>query len=138
MITLTVTHSLYFSARLHLAVSRQSDHLLRMRSRRLIAGGLLLAASPGLSVAQRLVGKRRPDTSLIRYGLAALGLMGATLQAAAPAAAQQADKSAYPFFQPTRATLLRELATDRPDATESPFTFPAGHGQFFAGISRRF
>jgi len=70
----------------------------------LIAGGLLLAASPGLSVAQRLVGKRRPDTSLIRYGLAALGLMGATLQAAAPAAAQQADKSAYPFFQPTRAT----------------------------------
>lgn len=138
MITLTVTHSLYFSARLHLAVFRPSDHLLRRRSRRLIAGGLLLAASPGLSVAQRFVGKRRSDTSLIRYGLAALGLIGATLQAAAPAAAQQADKSAYPFFQPTRATVLRELATDRPDATESPFTFPAEHGQFFAGISRRF
>jgi len=61
--------------------------------------------------------------------VAALGLIGATLQAAAPAPAEQADKRAYTFFNPTPDKLLRELATDRPDATESPFTVDAGHVQ---------
>lgn len=139
MISLTVTHSPYFSARLHLAVSRQLDHPPRMRSRRRIAGGRALAATPFFSVALRHVGKRRPHASLRRYGLAALGLIGVTLQAADPAAAQQADKSAYTFFRPTPDKLLRELSTDRPDATESPFTVDAGHVQLemdFANATR--
>lgn len=40
-----------------------------------------------------------------------------------------ADKSGYSLANPTPATLLREMSTDRPDATESPFTVDAGHAQ---------
>jgi hypothetical protein len=52
------------------------------------------------------------------------GLAGAT-----PPAPERADKSAYTFFNPTPDALLRELATDRPDATESPLTVDAGRVQ---------
>lgn len=68
--------------------------------------------------------------------VAALGLIGATLRAAAP---EKADKSAYTFFNPTPDALLRELATDRPDATEGPFTVDAGRVQVemdFANTTR--
>lgn len=41
-----------------------------------------------------------------------------------------ADKSSYSLFRPTPRELLRELSTDRPDKTESPFTVDAGHFQF--------
>ena len=51
------------------------------------------------------------------FPVAALALIGATLHAAAPAATEKADKSTYTFFNPTPDKLLRELATDRPDAT---------------------
>lgn len=61
--------------------------------------------------------------------VAALGFIGSTLKAAAPAAAEKADKSACTFFNPTPEKLLRELATDRPDATESSFKVDAGHVQ---------
>lgn len=44
-------------------------------------------------------------------------------------AAPAVDKSAYTLANPTPVALLRELATDRPDATESPFTVDAGHVQ---------
>jgi hypothetical protein len=70
--------------------------------------------------------------------VAALGLISATLHAAAPVA-QKADKSAYTFFNPTPDRLLRELATDRPDATESPFTVDAGRVQLemdFANLTK--
>lgn len=40
-----------------------------------------------------------------------------------------ADKSAYTLVNPTPRELLREMSTDRPDATESPFTVDAGHVQ---------
>lgn len=73
------------------------------------------------------------------WRLAALGLIGVTVPAAAPAAAEQAAKSAYTFFNPTPDKLLRELATDRPDATESPFTVDAGRVQLemdFANLTR--
>jgi len=39
------------------------------------------------------------------------------------------DKSRYWLFNPTPENLLRELTTDRPDMTESPFTVDAGHVQ---------
>ena len=40
-----------------------------------------------------------------------------------------ADKSVYHLFHPTPFALMRELNTDRPDKTESPFTVDAGHYQ---------
>lgn len=39
------------------------------------------------------------------------------------------EKGGYNLFRPTPAALLRELATDRPDKTESPYTVDAGHYQ---------
>jgi hypothetical protein len=39
------------------------------------------------------------------------------------------DKSQYTLFNPTPDRLLREMTTDRPDITESPFTVDAGHIQ---------
>ncbi len=49
---------------------------------------------------------------------------------ASPALAQTADKSRYDLFDPTPRDLLRDLSTDRPDKTESPYTVDAGHFQF--------
>jgi hypothetical protein len=48
----------------------------------------------------------------------------------AEAADDPQDKSRYNLFHPTPDNLLRELATDRPDKTESPTTVDAGHFQF--------
>lgn len=39
------------------------------------------------------------------------------------------DKSGYSILNPTPRALLRELVTDRPDKTESPYTVDAGHYQ---------
>jgi hypothetical protein len=39
------------------------------------------------------------------------------------------DKSRYTLFNPTPERLMRELTTDRPDITETPFTVDAGHVQ---------
>lgn len=39
------------------------------------------------------------------------------------------DKSQYHLFKATPRTYLREMTTDRPDKTESPFTVDAGHFQ---------
>jgi hypothetical protein len=39
------------------------------------------------------------------------------------------DKSAFNLFNPVPADLMRELAPDRPDKTDSPFTVDAGHFQ---------
>jgi hypothetical protein len=39
------------------------------------------------------------------------------------------DKSGYSLFHPTPDGQLREMTTDRPDATESPFTVDAGRFQ---------
>lgn len=61
-----------------------------------------------------------------------LALFAALCAALSPIAAQPAapaDKSRYTFFNPTPASLLRDLSTDRPDQTESPYTVDAGHWQ---------
>lgn len=39
------------------------------------------------------------------------------------------DKSQYHLFNPTPRAYLREMSTDRPDKTESPYTVDAGHFQ---------
>ena len=62
----------------------------------------------------------------MRRGAAALTLGMAGLAAAADEA-PAVDKSQFTLFRPTPTALLRELATDRPDMTESPITVDAGH-----------
>lgn len=44
-------------------------------------------------------------------------------------AEERPDKSGYNLFHPVPASLLREMATDRPDKTESAYTVDAGHYQ---------
>jgi hypothetical protein len=40
------------------------------------------------------------------------------------------DKSQFTLFDPTPRALMREMSTDRPDTTESPYSVDAGHVQF--------
>lgn len=42
---------------------------------------------------------------------------------------QPPEKNQYHLFNPAPVALMREMATDRPDKTESPFTVDAGHYQ---------
>lgn len=60
---------------------------------------------------------------------AAAGLLLAAGQPAPLSAAEGPDKSGFTLFQPTPRELLRELSTDRPDQTESPYTVDAGRFQ---------
>jgi hypothetical protein len=52
-----------------------------------------------------------------------------TLPAQQEQPSRLAEKSSYNLFHPTPSSLLREMTTDRPDKTESPFTVDAGHFQ---------
>jgi opacity protein-like surface antigen len=56
-------------------------------------------------------------------------LAGAAALAAGAGDAVATDKSAYSLFNPTPERLLRDMTTDRPDTTESPFTVDAGRVQ---------
>lgn len=60
-----------------------------------------------------------------------VGATGALLATVAIGAAEASDpnKSQYTLFNPTPDRLLRDLTTDRPDTTESPFTVDAGRVQ---------
>ena len=65
-------------------------------------------------------------------GLAVAGGLTANVQAALEGetrAAASPDKSTYNLFNPTPRELMREMSTDRPDQTESPYTVDAGHFQ---------
>lgn len=55
--------------------------------------------------------------------------LGADELAAPTAAHLDASKENYNLFNPTPAHLMREMSTDRPDKTESPYTVDAGHYQ---------
>jgi hypothetical protein len=44
------------------------------------------------------------------------------------------DKSGYTLFRPTPREWMRDMSTDRPDKTESPYTVDAGHFQVEADI----
>lgn len=52
-----------------------------------------------------------------------------TVASAAPAADAPPDKSQFNLLNPTPPQWLREMSTDRPDKTESPYTVDAGHFQ---------
>lgn len=54
---------------------------------------------------------------------------GIAVLLATAGAALGADKSRYSLFEPTPDSQLRDMSTDRPDATESPFTVDAGRIQ---------
>lgn len=60
------------------------------------------------------------------------GLLFASVAILMSASAQAADKSQYNLFNPTPKDQMRELSTDRPDKTESPYTVDAGHFQIEA------
>ena len=73
---------------------------------------------------------------MLRHGkylpslIALLAASGASAQDVDGAAADpSASKSGYHLFRPTPRALLREMSTDRPDLTESPYTVDAGHAQ---------
>jgi Putative MetA-pathway of phenol degradation len=51
------------------------------------------------------------------------------LHAGATPSTPPAGKSGYHLFNPTPPAQLRDLSTDRPDQTESPYTVDAGHFQ---------
>jgi hypothetical protein len=44
------------------------------------------------------------------------------------------DKTEFSLFRPTPRPLMREMSTDRPDQTESPYTVDAGHVQLEADL----
>lgn len=73
---------------------------------------------------------------LILIAAACVGGICAAEEPIAPSAASRAleeksepDKSGYHLFKPTPRDQMRELSTDRPDKTESPYTVDAGHFQ---------
>jgi hypothetical protein len=55
---------------------------------------------------------------------------------ASPVLAQtrSTDKSQFTLLNPTPAGLMREMRTDRPDVTESPYTVNAGHLQIESSV----
>ena len=63
----------------------------------------------------------------MRFALAALCLF--FFQTVRTRAGEPPDKSRYNLFRPTPDALLREMATDRPDKTESAYSVDAGHFQ---------
>jgi hypothetical protein len=50
--------------------------------------------------------------------------------------AQQGKSAAYNLFHPVPKAAMREMETDRPDVTESPFTVDAGHIQYETDFAR--
>jgi hypothetical protein len=60
----------------------------------------------------------------------ALCSMGSLLVIPPADGADASDKSQYTLINPTPKELMREMSTDRPDKTESPYTVDAGHFQF--------
>lgn len=61
--------------------------------------------------------------------LATAALCTASLIQAGDGKTAAPDKSRYTLINPTPAAQMRELSTDRPDKTESPYTVDAGHFQ---------
>ena len=66
--------------------------------------------------------------SLLPAALLVLSLPAA-LRAGPPVAEPATDKSGYHLFNPVPRAQMREMVTDRPDQTESPYTVDAGHVQ---------
>ncbi|HSI85042.1 MAG: transporter [Candidatus Methylacidiphilales bacterium] len=71
--------------------------------------------------------------TLVTLGNAVICEAGAELEKTASAKAKTEEakpsKCQYNLFNPTPRELMREMSTDRPDRTESPYTVDAGHFQ---------
>ena len=70
--------------------------------------------------------RRGPVRMMFFFGVVTLARVW---QMANACAGELPDKSGYNLFNPTPDTLLREMATDRPDKTESAYSVDAGHYQ---------
>ncbi len=73
-------------------------------------------------------------TSLIVFACSAVvssvqAADGSETGSAGPVDLSTIDKSGYHLFNPTPREYMREMSTDRPDKTESPYTVDAGHFQ---------
>src|SRR5882762_4991795 len=83
--------------------------------------------------------RMQPLTTALPFWLAVWG-WAPDIRAAdpivAPQPAQTLPKSGYTLFNPTPRALMRELAADRPDVTETPYTVDAGHFQLEMDILR--
>ncbi|MBC7833493.1 MAG: transporter [Phycisphaerales bacterium] len=62
--------------------------------------------------------------SAVAMWLAVIPAIGAQ-----PTSSMPPDKSRFTLLDPTPRELMREMSTDRPDTTESPYTVDAGHVQ---------
>jgi hypothetical protein len=63
------------------------------------------------------------------YGRSRRMAAGVAVLVAASGSAAAADKSGYSLLRPTPDSQLRDMSTDRPDKTESPYTVDAGRFQ---------
>ncbi len=66
---------------------------------------------------------------LVQWGALCLSFNITQIAAAAEEQGPAPDKNSYNLLNPVPAALMRELAPDRPDKTESPYTVDAGHFQ---------
>ena len=71
---------------------------------------------------------RAPVPSIVR-SLLVPGLILAGPVWAEELPGDPSSKHGYHLFRPTPAALLRDMSTDRPDLTESPYSVDAGHAQ---------
>src|SRR5688572_30011950 len=68
--------------------------------------------------------------AMSQFGSVGFVVCGIALAAIGSSAEMRAaDKRSYSLFNPTPDHLLRDLSTDRPDKTESPYTVDAGRIQ---------
>jgi hypothetical protein len=75
----------------------------------------------------RAVSVRRTSHRVI--GFLRVGALFCVFQIDPAFASERPDKRRYNLFHPTPDALLREMATDRPDKTESAYSVDAGHYQ---------
>ena len=69
-------------------------------------------------------------TRFSRRTLFLAAVLGSVIPSARGQTAPAGEKSSYTLFNPTPRERMREMSTDRPDTTESPYTVDAGHVQF--------
>jgi len=77
--------------------------------------------------------------NIVKNAVGILFLLGTGITAASAGESSDAttadpNKWQYNLFNPTPRALMREMSTDRPDKTESPYTVDAGHFQFEADL----
>src|SRR5207247_8308607 len=75
-----------------------------------------------------------PNCALVQAGALVIEASSADAWGAEADPSAGLDKRHYTLFNPTPRELMREMNTDRPDKTESPYTVDAGHFQVEADV----